>query len=370
MDKILIVGGGAIGLSLAYELVQHGQRVCVVDRAEVGRQTSWAGAGILPPAFEHTIDALEDLRKLSHGLHPDWAAKLKAETGIDTGYRRCGGIYIARGVGEAASLKATMRQWSEDGVRIELLDRPCLQQFEPSLSPDSTSSDGWVSYFLPDEAQVRNPRHLAALSMACRQRGVELLENTPIHGFDTRRERISALRTSSATLEADRFCITGGPWTGRLLKSLGIGLEMHPWRGQMVLLYQPDQLINHIINEGPRYIVPRDDGHLLIGSTMEEVGFDERTTPEAIDGLVRFAHDLIPCLRDIPVKQSWAGLRPGTGDGYPFIGLIPGFQNAWVGAGHMRSGIHLSTGTAVCLRKLILGQTPSIDLTAFRLDRE
>ena len=370
MEKIVIVGGGAIGLSLAYELVQHGTRVAVVDQAKVGRKASWAGAGILPPAFERTFDALEQLRKLSHGLHAEWAAKLRDETGIDTGYRVCGGIYLARRAGEAASLSATMHQWAEDGIPLERLEPRQLQELEPRLRPDSIVSAELVSYHVPDEAQLRNPRHLAALRQACQQRGVNFLENARIEGFDTEGDRITAVRTSAADLQADQFCVTAGAWTGLLMNELGITMEIHPWRGQMVLIQPPQLLIRRIVNEGPRYIVPRADYHLLIGSTMEEVGFDEGTTPEAIDGLVQFARELIPDLGELPVKQTWAGLRPGTGDGNPYIGRIPRFRNAWLGAGHMRSGIHLSTGTAVCLRQLILGQTPSVKLEPFGIERE
>lgn len=371
MYDCLIIGGGAIGLSLAYELARHNLRVRVIDQNEPGQQTSWAGAGILPPANPNAAhDAYEQLCGLSHQLHPKWAADLRAETSIDNGFRACGGLHVARRAGEAAALVAAMRQLQEDGIRVERVDPTHLRELEPALRPPGDGFSLRAAYLLPDESQLRNPRHLKALLSACRHRGVEMTGQVMAQRFQQTGSRVLALESSAGVLRAARFCVTTGAWTRLLLSQLDVHLEIHPWRGQIALLSGSPGLLQRVINEGPRYLVPRDDGRVLSGSTVEDVGFDNRTTPEAIQELVQFAVDLVPALAQAKLERSWSGLRPRTGDGLPFLGPVPGVDNLWVAAGHFRSGIHLSPGTAVVMSQLIRGEQPQVDLRPFRLDRE
>ena len=371
MVDCLIIGGGAIGLSLAYELAGHDRRVHVVDRGQPGRQTSWAGAGILPPAnWDTARNAYERLRGLSHQLHPQWSEALRQQTGIDNGYRRCGGIHVARGSGEAASLAAAMQQLQADGIRVQRLDRGELTQIEPALTSLRCKRPVRAAYLLPDEAQLRNPRHLKALLAACRQRGVEISGQVGVECLRVAGARVIGADSSAGLLQADQYCITTGAWTQRLLSTIHRQMAIRPWRGQMALLAAKPDLLRHVINEGPRYLVPRDDGRILAGSTVEDVGFDERTTPEAISQLVQFAVEVVPHLADATLEHSWAGLRPRTGDGLPFLGSAPPWENLWVAAGHFRSGLELSPVTAVVMSQLIREETPQVDLRPFRLDRE
>src|SRR5262249_34892770 len=150
---------------------------------------------------------------------------------------------------------------------------------------------------------------------------------------------------------------------------LGISTGIMPIRGQMVLFKCSTPQIRHIINEGPRYLVPREDGHVLVGSVEEEAGFDKRTTDTVIADLTQFAYGVAPTLRAATIESSWAGLRPGTFDGFPYLGAVPGLSNAFVAAGHFRSGLYLSTGTARLMAELMMGQTPDIDITPFRIAR-
>jgi glycine oxidase len=154
-----------------------------------------------------------------------------------------------------------------------------------------------------------------------------------------------------------------------LLRQLGVTTGILPVRGQMVLFRGPTRPFQRVLNEGSRYLVPRDEGYVLAGSTEEEVGFDKRTTPEATHQLKEFACELVPLLRRFQVEQTWAGLRPGTLDGFPYLGKIPGLDNTYAAAGHFRSGLQLSTGTAVVLGQLIRGERPAVDLTPFRVGR-
>ena len=172
----LLVGGGVIGLSIAYELAGKGHPVLLVEKGELGREASWAGAGLLPPANEKQAwDPQEQLRGMSHRLFPEWSAQLKAETQIDNEFEITGGLYLARDPGEAASLRMACVHYEEEGVEIQRLDRQQLAQRFPHLQSSDSIRD---AVYLPGEAVVRNPRHLQALVQGCRQRGVQFLENT------------------------------------------------------------------------------------------------------------------------------------------------------------------------------------------------
>ena len=142
-----------------------------------------------------------------------------------------------------------------------------------------------------------------------------------------------------------------------------------PIRGQMVLFRAPRRLFSHVLNEGPRYIVPRDDGRVIVGSTEEEVGFDKQTTVTEIQELKDLAQRIVPELGQALVEKTWAGLRPATFDGFPYLGVVPELPNVFVAAGHFRSGLHLSTGTARVISQLMRGESPEIDLSPFRVGR-
>jgi glycine oxidase len=222
---------------------------------------------------------------------------------------------------------------------------------------------------LPGEAQLRNPRHLKALLASCRQRGVEVSERCELLEFDCSGGEIRGVETSQGYLTAKFYCLTSGAWTRSLLERLGIANGVFPVRGQMVLFRCERPPLAHILNEGPRYLVPRDDGRVLVGSTEEEVGFDKRNTAEAVAELTNLARELVPALAHAAVERTWAGLRPGSFDSLPYLGKIPGLANAFVAAGHFRTGLYLSPGTAVVMSDLIRGKTPEIDLAPFRVGR-
>ncbi|TVS14108.1 MAG: glycine oxidase ThiO [Planctomycetaceae bacterium] len=366
MDDCLVVGGGVIGLSLAYELSGRALQVHVVDQGLVGREASWAGAGILPPArVRPDIGPWDWLRARSHELYPDWSQALLDATGIDNGYRRCGGIYLARSRGEAAALAGLAAHFHQHQIAFQRLDPPQLAACEPALAPLMAAGELKAVYFAADEAQLRNPRHLRALATACRQRGVRFSEGVQVRGVRRNSDRLVAVDTDAGPLTAANFAITGGAWTARLLRMLKIPSGILPIRGQMVLFRCPVRPLRRIINEGARYLVARDDGLVLAGSSEEQAGFDKSTTPDVLNDLEQMARDLVPALRQAPIQQSWAGLRPGSIDGMPYIGRIGSLENAFVAAGHFRSGLHLAPATALVTSDLICRQPTEIDLTPF-----
>lgn len=367
MSSCLVIGGGVVGLSLAYELAGEGRAVRVIDSGQPGREASWAGAGILPPAGSAATDPLEQLAALSNRIHADWAEQLRETTGIDNGFRPTGAIYVARGTGESRGLEQLVRWAHARGIVCERLAPAALSELEPALrlagSPKS-------AYLVPAECQLRNPRHLKALVAGCAQRGVEITPGAAAEDFEVRGDRVRAVRTNLGPISAEQFCITTGAWSAAVAGKLGFAAEVRPIRGQIVLMATPGPLVSRIINEGPRYLVPRPDGRLLIGSTEEDVGFDRRNTAGAVGELLEFALGLVPKLADAQLERTWAGLRPATRDRLPYIGRVPGLANAFMAAGHFRGGLQLSAGTAVVMSQLMGGRQPAVDLEAFRLDRE
>jgi glycine oxidase len=366
MNDCLILGGGVIGLSLAYELAGHGVKVQVIDRGTPGQESSWAGAGILQAAAARAdAHPYEQLAGLSNELQGAWAVHLREETGIDNGYRQCGGIYLARDVKATRDLRAAGQHCREQRLTVEELDSQSLAQREPALNASAFPN----ALLLPQEAQLRNPRHLKALLAACLHRGVTITPGVEAEDFVVRGHRVEGVRTVEGLLSAEVVCIASGAWSRAVAARLGVTVAVKPVRGQMVLLAAQPRLLHRVINEGPRYLVPRDDGRVLIGSTEEDTGFEKRTTGEGVQRLLSFALDLCPALATARFERCWAGLRPGSADGLPYLGRLPNFENAYIAAGHFRSGLQFSVGTAVLMSQLIRGQKPQIDLTPFRPDR-
>lgn len=367
----LIVGGGVIGLSLAWELAKHEVKVCVVDRGELGKEASWAGAGMIPPgpdqAYWKVATPYEQLAGLSQRLQPKWHAHLLDTTGIDNEYRRCGALQLATTDEPAKELDEKAIRWRHLGIKHQQIDATALSDIEPALSDKSTSFTR--AYHLPNEAQIRNPRHLRALITACQRSGVELRQGVEVLGFATADNQIISAQTNDGPVHAEKFCLTSGSWSGQVAAQLRIDLPVKPIRGQIVLLNGPSELVRRNINVGPRYLTPRRDGRILVGSTQEDVGFQKTNTEAEIAKLMSFAASLSTRVAELPMETSWAGLRPATLDGLPYLGPIPEFENGWLATGHFRAGLQLSPATAVTMRALMLGQPSPVDVSLLGLDR-
>ncbi|QDU96776.1 glycine oxidase ThiO [Lignipirellula cremea] len=366
----LLIGGGVIGLSLARVLAGEGVQVTVLDRGPLGREASWAGAGILPPSSNLPgAHPFERLRTLANQLHPQWAAELQEETGLDNGFRRSGGIYLARSVGEAASLKGLQGVFADEHIEVESLTPDAAAQLEPVLRPLVDAGQLRAAFLLPGETQIRNPVHLQALIASCQLRGVELRPHVEALNFDIYGDRIQAVETSAGRMEVDLVCLTAGAWSQQLLQQLGARTSILPIRGQMILYRLPQRAFTHVLNEGPRYLTPRDDGRVLAGSTEEEAGFDKSNTAEGVADLRAFAETIVPALREAVIEKTWAGLRPAVFDGFPYMGPIPRLTNAFASAGHYRSGLHLSPAVSMELASLILGRPTQVELSTFQVAR-
>jgi len=365
MTDCVIIGGGVIALSIARELAGRGLRVEVLAR-ERGRDTaSWAAAGIFPPAPDHAAASPGDrLTAWSDRLHRRWAEELRAETGIDNELRRCGGLHVAASDAGLDRLTAAAESWRLRGARCEWLEAHDIRAHEPALGMGIDSGGVRAGYLLPDEMSLRPPRHLEALAASCRRRGVAITA-AEVRSLDVRDGAVAGVVTDSGVVRGGAYCLAAGAWAGRIAAPVGLAVETRPIRGQIVLLRLPRQRLGRVVNFGIDYLVPRPDGRLLVGSTIEDAGFAPTTTPEAVDRLLGVAHRLLGPLPDATVEQAWAGLRPGSVDGLPTLGPIPALRNAFVATGHFRAGLHQSTGTAVLMADLITGAAPSIDPAPF-----
>jgi glycine oxidase len=368
---VVIVGGGVIGLSIAYALAREGLRPTVLDRRELGREASWAGAGLIPPIADRdaasskaTANPLVALRSWSARLYPEWSAALLGETGIDPGYRRTGGVDVAWTEREDEALRAAAGQWRAEGIAYERIPPGDYARVEPALNPELRSV-----YYLPDRAQVRNPRLLRALIEVASRRGANLKPHLGVEGFVINRGRISAVRTSAGEIPCGLAVVAAGAWSGGLLEPAGVRAPTPPLKGQIVLLKADRPLLRRVVEHGKNYLVPRDDGRVLIGATEEDAGFDARPTALAARDLLDEALRLCPVLGNAAVEATWAGLRPGSIDTRPYIGTAPGLENLIIASGHKRAGLQLAPATAELVADLVLGRPPRLDLAPFRPDR-
>jgi glycine oxidase len=369
-----VIGGGAIGLSIARELAGRGLSVRVLARDEPRDTSSWAAAGIFPPAPEWP-DAPPNARLTawSDRLHDEWAEALHDETGIDNELERCGGLYVARAAAALDRLRDVRDEWLAHGTRCEWLAAAAVAAREPALA-DAVARHGVIGGFiLPDERRIRPPRHLAALERSCTIRGVEISRGAAVRSVTTAAGRLTGVvidvAGTPATVRAGHYVLAAGAWSAALGGQLGLRLDTRPIRGQIVLLRLARQPLGRVVNRGLEYLVPREDGRLLVGSTLEDAGFERATTPHVVERLLAFARDMLGDLPEATVEQVWAGLRPGSIDGLPTIGPVPGLANAFVAAGHFRAGLHQSPGTAVIIADLLEGRPPSFDPRPFAVDR-
>jgi glycine oxidase len=361
---VLVVGGGIIGAAIACRLAKDGASVTLLDRGTAGREASWAAGGILAPI--HLADYPAPLAALcaaSIRLYEPLVRELRGLSPTDPELRTTGMLILVDGPeGEAEARKVV--DWKRrNGQPVERLSREEARAREPALAPDLGGA-----LLLPDIAQVRNNRMTRALLEAAERRGVQLLPDTPVTGFLHVPRRVNGVRTPRGDFYAAVTVLAAGAWSPEILRPLGIDLPVKPIKGQMLLTEAEPGFLRHMILEGESYLVPRADGKILIGSTLEDAGFDKTVTLDAAGHLASRAARLVPALARLPLARSWAGLRPSTPDRLPYIGRAPA-EGLVVATGHFRNGILLAPITAELVADLVAGRPPSIPLEPFSPSR-
>ena len=352
---VLIIGGGINGLMSAWQLQQAGRKVVLIERHTCGREASWAGGGILSPMYPwRYADAVNVLAQHSQPQFEPLAAELAALTGIDPEYFPTGMLMLDSDQWEVA--QAWCQRW---GYTLDILDDRALSVFEPRLQ-----STRKLALWMPEIASIRNPRLVKALNTAVRLKGVDIREHTPAEALDLAGERVR-VHTPSGWLEAQDVVVTAGAWSAQLVPEVPVA----PVRGQIVAIDAPVGFLHHMVMEQDRYLIPRKDGLILVGSTVEEAGFEKRTDEAARAELLAFAHARYPELTMFEVAHHWAGLRPGNPDSIPYIGAHPRHAHLWLNTGHFRNGVVTSIASAQLLRTLVQGETPPFDPAPYGFER-
>ncbi len=350
---VAVVGGGVVGMLSAYLLARQGLDVVVVERQSIGAESSWAGGGIVSPLYPWRYkDAVAALAERSMASYGRYADELLAGTGVDPELHVCGLHWLD------LEDHARAREWMQ-GRGFS-----CFELGEAQLASELPVLGGVFvrSLFSPDLANIRNPRLLKALRAAlARMLNVRLVEHQIVHGLSLGSGKIAGVVTAEGVIPADCVVVAAGAWSGELLATLGLHLPVEPVKGQMILYKcEPDYLPAMVLAEG-RYAIPRRDGHVLVGSTLEHVGFDKTPTGEALASLKASAEKMLPGLAQREVVGHWAGLRPGSPDGIPFIGEVPELPGLWLNCGHYRNGLVLAPASCELLKNLMLGETPIVD---------
>lgn len=333
-EHFLIIGAGAVGLTSAQALLQAGYRVTLVERGTSGQEASWAGGGIMSPLCSWDYpEAVTRLTERSMGLFPEAMKKLQAATGIDPEYEPSGMLVLPPFEDQRAATWCSAHQVA--------MQRVALSAHLPGLSGEGL--------LLPRVGQVRNPRLLQALRRHVELLGGTILENHEVQKFNIENNRITRLQTSRGNLSADAVILAAGAWSQTLLGEHAMTLDVRPIRGQILLFKFDAPPFQNILLQGSLYFIPRRDGHVLVGSTLEDAGFDKSTTDEAKSSLLSRIYALFPHWREQPLVKHWAGLRPGSRDNIPTIGRHPVLSNLYANCGHFRYGVTMSLACAELL---------------------
>lgn len=346
MTDILIIGGGIIGMLTAHQLRLAGASVRILERNQMAQESTWAGGGILSPLYPWRYpNAVTALARWGQERYPDYCATLLASSGKDAEYEHSGLLIQAEAEQDQALAWA-----AQHGSSIELIDQNQIAELEPNLVLRPNQA-----LWMPDVGQVRNPRFAAALLAEIKRIGVQISEHTEVTDIPVEKG-IARVSTAQGNLSAGKVIVCAGAWSRTLLLTLGYAPKIEPVKGQMLVFQAQPGVIRHMCLMADRYVIPRRDGHILFGSTIEHTGFDKSTNIEARVALEQIAKQRYPVLGQFPIEKHWAGLRPGTPDGIPYIGQHPAADNLYLNAGHFRNGVVLGLASARLAADLVLGR--------------
>ena len=351
-SDVIVIGGGIIGLSLAWELRKSGARVQLLERGETGHEASYAAAGMIAVCDPHNDPAVQVLAERSAGLYLEFVHEIEDESGTTVDFRDQGVITFL-----------DPSSYSDLHPSSRALDASEIKEREPSVTARENA------FFLP-ECWVDPRRLCAALLLAYRHRDGDLASGSPVHSVE-KDGNTFVVQTEQTSYCAEKVVNCCGAWAGQLGNH---DIPTRPVKGQMlsvVPVTNPDPhppILHHVIRAPEVYLVPRSDGRIVIGSTLEECGFDKHVDPNVIRQLHEAASSLVPAVRDMRIHEAWTGLRPGTPDGRPLIGPLAQ-EGSYVAAGHYRDGILLAPATAQVMTALLLGKDPQLDLRPFAPNR-
>lgn len=355
---IAIVGAGITGLMSALELLEQGCSVTLFDQQAAGQAASWAGGGILSPMYPWRYPAaVNALARHAKPMYQDWNQKLQPFTGIDFQIHQTGMLIFDESDFEIGLSYAKTHQ--DPQQQAELLDQAKLQQINPRINQSTFKQ----AIYFPELANIRNPRLLQSIIRYLKQHPrVTWQEDCKITRLNIQQGCVNSISDEHGRLfQADQYVFTTGAWSQYWSQQLGLEIPVQPVQGQMLLFKTPENWLPTMCMNKVMYLIPRQDGHVLCGSSMRQVGFDTSPSSEIRQDILQACIEMVPELADFPLVKQWAGLRPSSPDGIPYIGRIPKLQNAWTNFGHFRNGLCMGPASGKLLVQLILEKTPIVD---------
>jgi glycine oxidase len=360
--KVLIVGGGIIGSSVAWRLAREQAQVTVLERGRIGQEASWAAAGMIAPQAEaQSAGAFFGLCIRARDVFEANIETLRAESGVDPEYDHAGILYLAFNPADQAELRECARWQVNAGGVVEELSPAEARKLEPAISPEVT-----YALHMPRDRRTDNRKLTHSYAAAAIAKGTEFVEGARVAEIVVKNGRATGVRMDDGQVrEADVVVNAAGAWAGHIRGLEVDRVETYPVRGQIVCFETRPGSLGPSVFSLRGYLVPRHDGRILAGSTMEEAGYDKSVTLAGVHKIARAAIEMAPSLGALPFREAWAGLRPATRDFLPIIGVSPTASNVVYAAGHFRSGILLSAITGEIVADLVFGREPSIDLAPF-----
>jgi glycine oxidase len=360
--KVIIIGGGIIGASIAWRLAREHAQVVVLERARLGHEASWAAAGLIAPQAEAQIAGVFfDLCLAARRVFDSTVDRLVTDSGLDPEYDPHGILYLALDSAERAELESRARWHRESGAVVVELSAAEARKIEPAISPATL-----YALHLADNRRVDNRKLTHAYIAAAINAGAQFRESVSAAAVTARGGRATGVLLYDGTaLEADLVIVAAGSWSHQIRGLEADRVALHPVRGQMLCFEARPRILTPSVFSMRAYLVPRRDGRILAGSTMEDAGYNKSVTLAGIEKITRGALAMVPGLADLPLREFWAGLRPATRDLLPVLGHSPSVPNVIWSTGHYRSGILLSALTGEVIADLVAGRSPSIDLAPF-----
>ena len=362
-SDVLIIGGGVIGLAIARELHKKGLRkISILERGSVGKESSHAAAGMLAPQAE--TDRADDFFSFcSEGLklYPKFAGELFDETGIDIELDRSGTLYLAFTDEDVSEIRRRFEWQKQASLNVKHLPALDVRQIEPFVSPDVREA-----LFFPNDWQVENRKLLYALQKYVQLNEIEIRENTEIENLLIENGKVAGVETANARFFAEKVVLATGAWTSLIkIGDYSLPFRVKPIRGQMISFHTAKRLFSKVIYSPRGYLVPRFDGRVLAGATVEDAGFDKSVTESGTEFLREHALEIAPSLVNLEIREAWAGLRPFAVDSFPVMGFLDEIKNLFVATAHYRNGILLAPITARILADKIVENADSDYLRIF-----
>ena len=364
MKDVVVVGGGVIGCSIALRLAREGLRVAIVERGRIGCEASRAAAGMLSPQAEASAPGpFLELSLRSRAMYPEFGELLRDLSGIDIEYRDEGTLCVAF-EGEDPEGIARWASWQKAAeLPLEELSAEDVARLEPEISRSAARA-----VLIPGDHQVNNRRLMDALDVAIHRTGVEVIEDAAVSSLTVEDGRAAGVVYRTDSVAAGAVVVAAGSWSSPLLQAAGVRIEVVPARGQMLALTGDRPAVRHVLHSNRVYIVPRNDGRVVVGATVEYAGFAKAVTAAGIHGLLGAALELVPALGEYDLVETWAGLRPDTSDHMPVLGPC-GLAGFYVATGHFRNGILLAPVTADLIADCVLNEHAPQGLAPFTVER-